>query len=113
MDYKTALIWNWFEWNLPQWVEDSFAVGPAAHDRLVLDGRQVGPLFERREEAGDGDHQPGGLQTTGGPEVPAESHSISILVLLNELLVGRHLRATAEKDVELRQTELISPAKRA
>ena len=76
----------------PEWVEHGLAVGAAAQHRLVLDGRQVGPLLERREEAGDGHHQPGGLQATGGPEVPAEAHAIPVLVLLDELLVGHRGR---------------------
>lgn len=82
---------------LPQRVEHSLAVGPAAQNRLVLDWGEVRPLLQRREEAGDGDHQPGGFQAAGGPEVPAEPHSISVLVLLDELLVGGHRRAWAQK----------------
>lgn len=82
----------------PQWVEHCLAVGPAAQHRLVLNRRQVGSLLQRCEEAGDWDHQPGGLQPAGGPEVPAESHPVPVLVLLDELLVGRHGGASTEKE---------------
>lgn len=81
----------------PQWVKHCLAVGPAAQDWLVLDRRQVGPLLEGREEARDGDHQPGGFKTAGGPQVPAEPHPVPVFVLLDEFLVGRHHRAWREK----------------
>lgn len=81
---------NILEENLPQRVEHSLAVGPAAQNRLILNRGEVGSLLQRCEEAGDGDHQPGGFQPAGGPEVPAEPHPISVLVLLDELLVGGH-----------------------
>lgn len=87
----------------PQWVEHRLAVGPAAQHRLVLNWRQVGSLLQRREEAGDWDHQPGGLQPAGRPEVPAESHPVPVLVLLDELLVGRHGGATTEKEPDRSQ----------
>ena len=74
----------------PQRVQHRLAVGPAAHDGFVLDGRQVRALLEGREEAGHRDHQPGGLQAAGGPQVPAEAHPVAVLILLDELLVGRH-----------------------
>lgn len=76
--------------SLPEWVEYGFAIGPAAQYGLVLDGRQVRSLFERSVKAGHGNHKPCGLQAAGRPEVPAAAYSITILVLLDELLVGRH-----------------------
>jgi len=79
--------------HLTQWVEHRLAVASAAEDWFVLDRGQVRPLFQRGEEAGDGHHQPGGLQAAGGPQVPAEPHPIPVLVLLDELLVGRHCQA--------------------
>lgn len=42
--------------SLPEWVEYSFTIGPAAQYRLVLDRRQVRSLFERSVEAGNRNH---------------------------------------------------------
>lgn len=92
----------------PQWVEHCLAVGPAAQHRLVLYRRQVRSLLQRREEAGDGNHQPGGLQPTGRPEVPAEPHPVPVLVLLDELLVGRHRGASTEKEPDSSES-LLAP----
>lgn len=92
----------------PQGIENRLAVGSAAQNRFILDRWQVRPLLERCEEAGDGDHQPGGFQTAGGPEVPAESHPIPVLVLLDELLIGRHHQASQKKSPE-HQSEIVGP----
>lgn len=82
----------------PQRVKHCLAVGPAAQNWFILDRWQVGPLLEGCEEAGDGDHEPGGFEAAGGPQVPAESHPVPVFVLLDEFLVGRHHRAWIEKE---------------
>lgn len=83
------------ECHVPERVEHRFAGGPAAQHRLVLHRRQVGALLQRGEEAGEGHHHARGLQPAGGPDVPAEAHAIALLVLLDELQVGRHGAAAA------------------
>lgn len=93
----------------PQWVEHCLAVGPAAQHRLVLYWRQVGSLLQRRKEARDGNHQPGGFQPTGRPEVPAEPHPVPVLVLLDEFLVGRHCGASTEKEPDSDSESLLDP----
>lgn len=90
MPLKTNIV---LQCNSPQWVEHCLAIGPAAQHWFILDRGQIRPLLQGCEEAGDWDHKPGGFQSAGGPEVPAESHPIPVLILLDELLVGRHHRA--------------------
>lgn len=82
------MVKKWNNVDSPQWVEHCLAVGPTAQHRLVLYGWQVGSLLKWREEAGHGDHEPCGFQPAGRPEVPAETHPIPVLILLDELLVG-------------------------
>ena len=74
----------------PQRVEHGAAGGPAAQHRFVLDGRQVGPLAQGREQGGQRHHHARGLQPAGRPHVPAEAHAVALLVLTDELREGRH-----------------------
>lgn len=84
--------------HLPERVEDSAAGHPATQHRLILDGGQVWALLQGGEQRGHGDHHAGGLQTTGGPDVPAETHPITLLILGDKLWEGRHCTLQTEKE---------------
>ena len=77
--------------NLAHGVEYGLAAGPGAHDRVVLDGRQVCALLERRVQRAQRHHHPRGLEARRRPHVPREAHAVAVLVLLHVLRVGRHL----------------------
>lgn len=53
--------------------------------------RQIRPLLQRLVQTCKGDHQPRCLDSTRRPNVPCEPYPISIFILLNKLLVRRHI----------------------
>lgn len=76
--------------DLAERVEDGSAVGPGAQNGIVLDRGQVETFLYGLVKGAQRHDQPGGLDPRGGPDVPGEPDAIPVLVLLNELLVGRH-----------------------
>lgn len=76
--------------NLTKRIENSFASRSATEHRLILYRGQVGPFFQRCEETSQRNNHPCGLQAAGGPDVPAETHTIPLFVLLNELQIRCH-----------------------
>lgn len=80
---------------LPEWVEHSFAGWPAAKHWFILHRGQIQTLLQWGQETGQGHNHPCGLQPAGGPHVPAEAHSVTLLILLDELQVRCHGPAEA------------------
>lgn len=76
--------------NSPQWIEYSSAGGTATQHRLILYRWEIWTLFQWGKERGHRHYHTRGLQPTGGPNVPAKTHSIAVFVLLDELREGCH-----------------------
>lgn len=76
--------------DLPKRIEHSSTCGPATQHRLVLDRRKIWTFLQRSKQWGHRDNHTRGFQTAGRPDVPTETDSIAVLVLLDELLEGRH-----------------------
>lgn len=75
---------------VPEWAEHCFAGWPATKHRFILHRWQVKTLLQWGQKTGQGDNHPCGLQPAGRPHIPAETDSITLLVLLDELQVRRH-----------------------
>ena len=92
--------------NSPKWIENSPASGACAQYRIILDWWKVWPFLQGSEETAKGHDHASGLQATGGENIPTKPHSISVFILLYELLVGGHASALAATNINLSAMKL-------
>lgn len=74
----------------PKWIQNGTTVRSCTSNRIVHDWRKIWSLFERRVQATKWDNHACCLQPTWRPHIPAESNTISVLILLYKLLICRH-----------------------